>query len=429
MANTNLDIKPLKDRKHFKQRQYENNRQKNINGNNDKFINIVEIINDKIGQKDIIEKKEIEPLKRSDLTRLIASYNAKVKKCNNELNQLNMKYYECDSDLEKDKIKKKIDKKKDSLNNFKEKIKDFEFLKKQTPSKKANHKKDNRNEFYELRFSITNPPKRLRRNIDYGKDFLNVVKDYLKEKGISIDIHSFSLHMDQHSPHVHMLGSIKNQELTLNQQLEKIFDKRFSFHSLQKDFNNFVKNHDLIKKHDLKLGEITRGGAYEYEKNLLRYKANQKDIEKKVEQQISSIKPKRNLIGLVVESREQKLENIAKQLLIEKNSHKQYSKNIEKDLIRSDKIISNVLSEKQNEKYNKEDLINNLKNELEQKNEILKDFDKHVDIAVDKKFKTKAAEINKVFSEQKNKIQKQDSHIEKLEAKLKEYELNNDIDR
>ena len=138
--------------------------------------------------------------------------------------------------------------------------------------------------------------------------------------------------MDQHSPHVHLLGSIKNQELTLNQQLEKIFDKRFSFHSVQKDFNNFVKNHDLIKKHDLKLGDIVRGGAYEYEKNLLRYKANQKDIEKKVEQQISSIKPKRNLIGLVVESREQKLENIATQLLIEKNSHKQYSKNIENDL-------------------------------------------------------------------------------------------------
>ena len=427
MANTNIDIKPLKDRKHFKQRQYENNRQKNINGNNNDFINIVEIMNSEIGQKDIIEKKEVEQLKRSDLTRLIASYNAKVKKCNNELNQLNINYSECD-EIEKDKIKKKIDKKKDSLNNFKEKIKDFEFLKKQTPQKKPNHKKDNRNEFYELRFSITNPPKRLRRNIDYGKDFLNVVKDYLKEKGISIDIHSFSLHMDQHSPHVHLLGSIKNQELTLNQQLEKIFDKRFSFHSVQKDFNNFVKNHDLIKKHNLKIGEITRGGVYEYEKNLLRYKANQKDIEKKVEQQISSIKPTRKF-GLVVESREQKLENIATQLLIEKNSHKQYSKNIEKDLIRSDKIISNVLSEKQNEKYNKQDLIKNLQNELEQKNEILKDFEKHVDVAVNEKFKTKAAAINKVFSEQENKIQKQHSHIEKLEAKLKEYELNNDIDR
>lgn len=427
MANTNIEIKPLKDRKHFNQRKYENNRDKNISKNNQEFLNIVEIINPEIGKQEKQKEEIKQQLKRSDLTRLISSYNAKSNKCIEELNSFHLKLNNA-TGIEKDKLINKIEKKQKSLDNFQEKLKDFNFLKKNTPSKKPNHKSNNRNEYYELRFSITNPPKRLRRSQEYGKDLLNVVKDYLKEKGISIDIHSFSLHMDQHSPHVHLLGSIKNQKLTLNQQLEKIFDKRFFYHSLQNDFNNFIKNHSLIKKHNLKIGEITRGGMYEYEKNLLRYKTNEKEISEKVEKQIQNIKPIKNW-GLVVKSREQQLEDILKPLLIEKNSHKQFSKNIEKDLIRSDKIISQVLNEKQNEKHNNQDLINKLHNELEKKNEILKDFDKHVDIAVDKKFKTKAAEINKVFSEQKNQIQKQNLYIEQLESKLKKYERNNDFDR
>lgn len=425
MANTNIEIKALKDIKHFNQRKYENNRKSNIKScEYESFMNIVEIVDPKIG----LQKKPIEEeqqLKRSDITRLISAYSAKVKKCENDLSILKDNLSNCFVEKQKDKIISKIQNKENSLKSFNEKLKDFNFLKKQTPSKKVNQKLNNRNEFYELRFSITKAPKKLKRNQEYAKDLLQVVKDYIKDLKLDIDIHSFSVHMDQHSPHVHVLGTIDGKELTLNQQLEKLFDKRFSFHSLQKDFNNFAKEHQLIKKYDLKLGDIVRGGMYEYEKNLYKYKENTKNVEQQVEKQISSLKATRNIVGLVVESREQKMENILKPLLVEKQLHKKYSKNIEKDLVRSDKIVSQVLKEKETGANQLMETIIDLNDKNKDLVQKLNTKDKEIDNIVKDKLSKYQNQINNTFNAQNKKIKEYESYIHQLETKISQIE---DID-
>lgn len=371
MANTNVDIIPLRDIKHFKQRIHHNNRDKNLNDlQHLKYQNVVEIIDPNVVKKEVIIKDNNKEMKRGDYTKQIGAYNGKIKNVQNDLNKLLNDFSNCTNDLDKEKVQKKIDKKNVSLLKYIEKVKDLTFARDKTQKTFSNKKLLNRKDFYELRFSITKPPLHLQRDINYGKDLLQVVKDYVKNIGLDMDIHSYSLHLDQFAPHIHILSSLKGKELTLNQQFKKIFEKEQdfkTFHSLQKDFNTFVKEHSLIKKYDLNLGTITKGGLYDY-RPLAAYKKAQEDLKIKIDNKVDKMD---NVT----------MKNEFKKLLYEKFSHKSLSKNL-------DKYIDSGIK---NEMKNFEVEIKTLENDntrLKNENKALKDtFKEEVNKGIETKLK------------------------------------------
>ena len=422
MSNTNVGIKTSNKIDWFNQKKYHANRKTNLSDSdfrNEKCINIVEI-NKNFGSVEKLTNSQVESgeLKRSDITRLLAATNSKIGKYEKELDELSKSLEKLVIDGNSDskefiKLSNKYNKKKnETLPKAKAKA---EFLKEQrdgTVAKKIDNTNKNRNHFFELTFSITKAPNHLRRDLNYAKDLLEVVKEFYNELDLECDLHSFSTHLDQSSPHVHILGSYENSTSSFNKDLEKKFGIKFNYFSLNNSFNKFVRNHPKLQKyqHVKNLEHITRGGKFEYQKNLKAYKDESKKIALEVDKEIKEVKDIKNY-GFVVHSREEILEDALREEMIENRLKSKIStklaknnENLTNDMGKVNNALNKALNDAkiinlleievqktkkdlnwyrtQNEKTkilleDRNNEISELKNKYEHKNDLNRNFNHH----------------------------------------------------
>ena len=326
MSNTNIEIKTSKSRQWFSNRKYHNNRNTNLYDSDFKdkeCINTVDIIDKEVGLKAFNVPKNIQGLKRSDYTRKLSANNSRIAKYEKELIIMGKSLEKMvidgkDTSKEFDKLNKKYAKKEnETIPNAIAKSKILKDLRDGTDAIVVDNQNKNRKNFIEITFSITKAPDHLRRDVQYGKDVLQVIKEFYKTLGLHQKIHSFSLHLDQSSPHCHINGSYENTDHSLNSDLEKRYGKKFNYHSLQNEFNTFIRNHTLLQKykHIQELESITRGSKFEYEKNLKAYKNKSKQIEQEVIKDVKSVTDIKNKFFLVEHTREEILEyNLIEQM-------------------------------------------------------------------------------------------------------------------
>lgn len=370
MSNTNIQINISKSRQWFSNRKYHNNRQTNLSHSdfkNEECINIVEIVDKGVGLKNssagdnVVQNvnvsagtyaenlanyykaynvpKNLQGLKRGEYTSKLASNNSKIAKYERELEDIDKSLQKLVLDGKSDtkefnRLNKKYSKKKNAtIPNAKAKSKMLKTLRDGTAAIKVDNKNKNRKHFVEITFSITKAPDHLKRDINYGKDILQVVKEFYKSLGFNMKVHSYSCHLDQFSPHIHLNGSYENTDHSLNTDLEKRYGKKFNYHSLQNEFNSFIRNHKLLQKykHIQELGTITRGSKFEYEKNLKVYKEKSKQIEKEVINDVRSVTDIKNKFFLVEHTREEILEDTLIETLKENRLKNSISAKLEQE--------------------------------------------------------------------------------------------------
>ncbi len=385
MSNTNIQITTSKSRQWFSNRKYHNNRDTNLSDSdfkNDECINIVEIVNKDVGLKNsssgdgVVQNinvsagtyaenlanyykafnvpQNLQGLKRGDYTRKLSANNSAIARYETELQHLQTQLEELvlsngsndftDENFKKfEKLNKKYSKKINvTIPNAKAKSEMLQHLRDNTAASVVDNKNKNRKNFVEITFSVTKAPQYLRRDINYGKDVLSVIKEFYKDLGLNMIIHSYSLHLDQSSPHCHLNGSYENTEHSLNSDLENRYGKKFNYHSLQNEFNDFIRSHTLMRKykHIQELETITRGSKWEYEKNLKKYKDKSKQIEQEVIQDVQSVKDIKNKFFLVEHTREEILEDA----LIEEMKENRLKSSISSKLEQDNKKIANDMA-------------------------------------------------------------------------------------
>ena len=382
MSNTNVQINSSKSRVWFTNRKYHNNRQTNLNDSDfkeDKCINIVDMVDKNVGLKTstgdgVIQNisvsagtysenlanfykiydvpKNLQGLKRSAYTSKLASNNSKIVKYERELEDIGKSLEKLVNEqktdtIEFERLNKKYSKKKnETIKKAKDKSNILQTLRDYTSAKIVDNKNKNRKNFIEITFSITKAPNNLRRDIQYGKDILEVVKEFYQSLDFNMKLHSYSLHLDQCSPHCHILGSYENTNNSLNNDLENRYGKKFNYYSLQNEFNGFIKNHKLLQKykHVQELETITRGSKWEYEKNLKKFKEKSKQIENDVIQEVKSVTDIKNKFFLVEYTREEILEDT----LIEQMKENRLKSSISAKLEQENKKMTNNIQNIQN---------------------------------------------------------------------------------
>jgi len=143
--------------------------------------------------------------------------------------------------------------------------------------------------------SITQIPKHLLRNQEYGKDIKDLMLEYVKEKFPNLNILSIAIHLDQSTPHMHLNGQYSGE-------------------------NNLTK--DLVKKYDFNIDTITKGGKKDY-MSLPAYKAFQERTLKRATKQIDNlldktIKENTNVVG--IKNKDAIIDNLKARLI--KEHHK-----------------------------------------------------------------------------------------------------------
>jgi chromosome segregation ATPase len=440
MSNTNVQINSSKSRVWFANRKYHNNRQTNLNDSDfkeDKCINIVDIVDKNVGLKTsagdgVIQNisvsagtysenlanfykiydvpKNLQGLKRSEYTSKLASNNSKIVKYERELEDIGKSLEKLVNEqktdtIEFERLNKKYSKKKnETIKKAKNKSNILQTLRDYTTAKIVDNKNKNRKNFVEITFSITKAPNHLKRDIQYGKDILEVVKEFYQSLDFNMKLHSYSLHLDQSSPHCHILGSYENTNHSLNNDLEDRYGKKFNYHSLQNEFNVFIRNHKLLQKykHIQELETITRGSKWEYEKNLKKFKEKSKQIEKDVIQEVKSVTDIKNKFFLVEYTREEILEDT----LIEQMKENRLKSSISTKL------------EQENEK-----MTNNIQNIQNSLNKALNDV--NIIKAQDMKIHNLQNEIDFY----KNKFEVLDLQNDELKQKLKKFTANESIQK
>lgn len=358
MSSTYSEFKVSNNIDWFRGRITHNNRQKNLSDSDfkdDEFLNIVEVVNadaHKIPeQHDIINCSAgtysenlrnylaknhnvnlPSNLKRSDVSKKASAYTSKISKLNSELETLTKKMTNCIENGKHDsneykKLNNKYNRKKNTIEKNQDILNHLMELKENTQAKKI--KNPNKKKFVEMKFSIT-LMKKYRRDIEYRDEFYSMIKEFLELKGFTMDIHSISIHCDQSVIHCHLLG-VYNQDTTLNQDLERIYGKKFNYFDFQKDFNEFVANHEIVKKRGVEIEGITKGGKKDYV-NLKAYKEIQVNSQKEVKQYIYNLKNKfKAMLGLDKDSYIKSLEKKLYSTLVDLKTNKYISKKLESE--------------------------------------------------------------------------------------------------
>lgn len=376
MSNTNAKVKSSSSGAWFANRIHHNNRKTNLSDSDfkdEECLNIVEK-NEKFGEMEggavMLDDKGAgigsysfnlqhmkavlklnDNISRSQITSKLSATNSKIKKYQQEAEKIaDLIVLEEPGTEQHQKLLKKGQKKLKTLNNAKNRAALLKELRDATEKKdmKKVNKNKNRKGFIELTFSITKCPEKFRRDAQYGKDVLEVVKEFYKKLKLKADVHSYSLHLDQSSPHCHILCSYKNSDSNLNKDLENIFNKRFNLHSLQNKFNNFVREHKRLQKykHVQELEKIERGGRWEYIKNLNDYKNKSNELNSDITNAVKEIKPDKKM-GLTLKTREEKLEEQLIEIATDSALKHSISDNLVKaneKLIKENKRANNALN-------------------------------------------------------------------------------------
>ena len=333
--STFCEVRSYKSLVSFRNRIYHNNRAKNhgfYKYARDEYLNIVELVDPNSYKKIQEDKNQIKQKVsgKNKLNNKIQSYKTRLRKYEKELDEFELKFNETNDP----KIKKKLDKKQKSIRKIQTTIDELEQEYEALEDFKSSRGKGVN--YNELVFEITNIPSVFCRDKKYGEDLLNMVKEYINNLEINMDIHSFSLHMDQHGkPHVHVLGSYQNG--SLNKDLANKFNgKPFNYYDLQVDFNNFVSKHNITKKYNFQIQKIVKGGKKDYI-GLNRYKEILEQSKQQAKQYIINLKKQFKTSGLLkqkldldgyLEAMEKKFYN----LLVEKKMDQNLVKKLKYEL-------------------------------------------------------------------------------------------------
>jgi hypothetical protein len=112
---------------------------------------------------------------------------------------------------------------------------------------------------------------------------------FLKERFPNAQISNIDIHLDQSTPHLHIMSRYLGNH-SLQEDLDKLYSKkRFQYSDMQIDFNQFVKNNfDFTTFNELKIEDITRGGKRDYTP-LAEYKQANSEITQMVQKEINTI--------------------------------------------------------------------------------------------------------------------------------------------
>jgi len=328
--NTNIKIKQYETKKQFKNRANHDNRLTNSSEykyHKDKYINIVEKTEN--FNYDITTNSD---LTRTEISRKLTSCISRLNKYEKELEVLdntilkmvntenfnpNNKYYI--------KTNNKYNKKSQTIDRLTTEINTLTTLKNNTIDKRtitANEKP-----YVEITFGLTRANSILR-DKTIGEDWLQLVKEFIADK-FNGDTHSFSVHLDQTSPHVHLLMKY-DIGTSLNKDLTNLYPQHTSntyrLSQLQQDFNNFTREHELIKKRELTISKITKGKVYI--DDLALYKKEDEKYKNTLDNNLNRLKQKsfeNTMFGepkLNKDSYINDLEKNIKKISVENNSNK-----------------------------------------------------------------------------------------------------------
>lgn len=285
MSSTFMDIKTSNKPKHFENRMKHNARLKNLSTSKDKeYKNIIFIDNrEDYKFKQGIARGQDKVPTRSEIGKNISRLRDRQKKA------------------KKQATKNKLQLQIDALIEQRDK----------TVNKNNLPKKN----FVEFVFTVTDNQK-YRRNTNYANDFNIVVMEFVKQKFPNFIRTLQCGHMDQHNFHIHSNGYYEDH--TISNDLKNSFgDGNFQYSQMQKEFNEFTANHPALKKYNLNIQPVVKGGRKDYIKSLPRYKALQQRMQHKakiyVENLIKWIKSKQT--GFTVD-KDLIIEELAKKLIV-----------------------------------------------------------------------------------------------------------------
>ena len=257
MSSTFMDIKTSNKPKTFENRMKHNARLKNLSTSKDKeYKNIIFIDNrEDYKFKSNMAKNEEKAPSRSEIGKSVSRLVDRQKKA------------------QKQATKNKLQLQIDSLIELRDKTINKNYLPKKN--------------FVEFIFTVTDNQK-YRRDTDYANDFNIVVIEFVKEKFPNFQVTLSANHQDQHSSHQHLNGYYENN--TISNDLKNSFgDGQFQYSKMQENFNSFAAAHPALKKYNLDIQQVVKGGRKDYVKSLPHYKALQQRMEHKAKMYVSNL--------------------------------------------------------------------------------------------------------------------------------------------
>ena len=121
---------------------------------------------------------------------------------------------------------------------------------------------------------------------------------------------------DQANFHIHCNGYYDNN--TISNDLKNSFgDGQFQYSQMQKEFNIFVAQHQALKKYNLDITPVVKGGRKDYIKSLPFYKALQQRMKHKATTYVENlIKWAKNKHKGVLVDKDKIIEELAKKLTV-----------------------------------------------------------------------------------------------------------------
>jgi len=343
MSSTYLEVRTYKSKSSFQRRLNHNSRKTNISSGNykdDDFINIIKVNNS--NKKLMIKKQEL----LNETTR--SDYANKISKL---------------------RYRMKFAKKPRTIEKLKVKIDDLESKRVLT----KNLKKQASKSYVEFVLTITNVKKNLKRDIEYSEDISKHLTIFIKDRFPNLKVVQLATHLDQTNPHVHLNGFYNNYDSLTNDLKSRYENPKFQYEELQQDFNKYIQNLEALKKYDLKVESVVRGGKRDYEK-LPKYKARQEAVLKKAKKQVNKyvnkvVREKGNLLssGEIIKTLEDKILQLQVDKLTNNFKSKEFIESLEKLEKHEEEIkfLNHIISKKQSSVSNslstKDEEIQNLK--------------------------------------------------------------------
>jgi len=340
--NTFFSIRQIKTEQSFKNRLSHNNRKSNLKSgpSSEKKFKNISLVDERKNLRNLLnEEKKFNKIDKNELSK--SQISKKISRLRDRI-----------KNSKKEKTKEKLNKDLQELLNLRE----------ETKSKKTGKLKHN---FFEIDMSITSiTNKNLLRDEEFMRDSLIVYKEFINIKFPDSEIISINGHLDQQNPHCH-LNLLYLDDKSITKDLESSYGKNpKNYKKLQLDFNKFVKEHSLIKKYNLKIGNIGDNGKVKYissAKYKLLQKRARRQANKLIEQHLDKVKSKYS--GFF--EKDKIIEDLAKSLInqttktIEVKLGATYFTKLEKEIVKltnEKKSIFKDVSEQYEDKFKKVDL-------------------------------------------------------------------------
>lgn len=298
------------------------------------------------------------------------------------------------------------------------------FIDKRTTAKRS---------YLEFVFTLTDVKENLKRDLEYGRDLNDLMLEYFKDKFPNAKIVLSALHLDQSNPHIHISAMYPEEAgVSLTTDLNKSYgDIKFHYQTMQLDFNNYVRESELIKKYEIKLDEITKGGKRDYLK-LTEYKALEARMRVRATNAVNKLLGSYEADNLNSKAIIDNLANKLKQYYLKAISHDEFSLKSNEIILSKDlelEKLKEVLSKmkvgakqlikandavvKQNEELNKDVIyLNDLIDKMERKAEV---NDNTLNLKIDRAVRDLKRENNNLNNERIELLKQNHEMAERLE--------------